>query len=158
MNPCGRPPQLTYVLEDAVAIVFEQHLRFCIPLPRSDIRTVALAVAKQFLREPELSRFKAGPDWVRAFLKRHPRLRIRQPRRVSASKFEALTRETVDDWATAVQGMYMEVFGTLTPEPERVCNFDESPFSTATSSGTKVVSVVGGWGRVGTSEPREQAT
>lgn len=54
-------------------------------------------------------------------------------------RFKALTKSKVEAWIELVRKVYLKVFGTETPAPNRVFNFDETPFNPAPAAAKVLV-------------------
>lgn len=96
---------------------------------------------------------KAGRQWYRLFMKRHPELALRTPEQTSMNRVKAFCKPNVDK--------FFENYGRMVDlhlfDAQSIYNMDESDFSTVPSKIGKVIALKGAR-RVGKLEAGERGT
>lgn len=82
------------------------------------------------------TKFKAHHDWKTSFLKRHPVLQRQSSTSFGTARYIACVPDTAVRWIRFVQSVYLKMFGSYDDvEPDRIWNFDETPFNPAPDGG-----------------------
>jgi hypothetical protein len=98
-----------------------------------ELRTLAFDIAEANGVEHNFSRetHRAGKDWFKGFIKRHPELSIRKPEATSLARAQAFNRPQVSKYFAVLD----ETMKTHNINPLRVYNMDESGLNTVQSTG-----------------------
>jgi hypothetical protein len=92
----GRPTTLTAEQEDAIA----EHVQFMCDAGFGFTQVQLGDWARQIAADTELSGRLGGPDWVRGFLLRHPKLVRRTPKKRNGDRASKFNRIIVTKWMT----------------------------------------------------------
>lgn len=127
----GRPPRLTKKEEETLEKSVLQFSGEGIPLARQDLGMLA----KFFIEHLPLKRQKQigfpdnqpGPGYLRRFIKRFPRLKLRTTQSLEESRASAMTTQNLASHFARLE-VVMAKFNIT--EPEQIFNLDETGFST----------------------------
>ena len=123
----GRCTYLTRTEELAIVSWIKKCGRSGVPVRKSDVQSTV----QKFLEENEerVTPFKnrrPGKGWMKAFMKRHPRISVRTPETVSKAR-ASNTEESIREWFDHLK-TNLEEMGALNvlEDPKRVFNTDET--------------------------------
>lgn len=93
---------------------------------RESVRSMAFELAEKLqIKHPfNKAARKAGYDWLKLFLSRHPNLSVRKAEGVSISRAEGLTRPIVENFFKILENTLTEC--SLFEKPSNIFNIDES--------------------------------
>ncbi|XP_022830992.1 uncharacterized protein LOC111359630 [Spodoptera litura] len=110
-------------------------------LSTSELQKLAYELAVRNNKQHKFNELKekAGKDWLRGFLHRHPDLSLRKPENTSAARAAGFNRLSV--------GKYFELLGKALDDnpftPDRIYNCDETGISVVPKSRSKVIAATG---------------
>jgi hypothetical protein len=133
----GRKPVLSTEVEEELVlyclVMEHKYYGFC----AKDVKRVAYSLAVRNGARHPFSKEKetAGRKWLKLFLRRHPNLSSRKPKRVSAARIHGFIQENIDQF-----------FPILEPEmvniklsPNRIFNVDETGITIVQQKSSKVL-------------------
>lgn len=93
---------------------------------RDSVRTMAFELAEKLqVKHPfNKTKGKAGYDWLKLFLSRHPDLSVRKAEGVSTTRAEGLNKTVVHNYFTLLDGVLTKY--QLFDKPGKIFNIDES--------------------------------
>ena len=106
-----------------------------------DIRSLAYQIAEKNNLQHKFNRTMqlAGKKWFYAFLKRHPKISVRQPENTSINRAKGFNREAVS--------LFFDLLETIVRsngiDASRIFNMDESGFTTVQKKCAKIIAEKG---------------
>jgi hypothetical protein len=124
----GRPPVLPEALEnELVAYIVDLDSMFY-GVNRGEVMSLTYELAKRndLQHRFNAEREKAGKDWFRAFMSRHPELSLRQPEATSLARVKGFKKESVMHFMDLLEPL-VDKYGL---DALRIFNMDESGLTT----------------------------
>lgn len=114
--------------EDELAQYIIQMCSCGFGLNHKEIRQLAFQIAEKYKVDHPFNRKQglAGSDWLRLFLRRHPKLSLRKTENTSLARLQGFNRETVNAYYDLLEKAMSDVHYS----PDQIWNVDETGFST----------------------------